>query len=65
MTVKSYAAIATGRPSISPMPVDGPVGREVAVAEPGVHVVGEHPVLDPGAGIEEEVEPLAHGELAQ
>ena len=28
---------------------DRAVGREVPVAEAGVHVVGEHPVLDPGA----------------
>ena len=44
---------------------DHSVGGEVAVAEPGVHVVGEQRVLDPRARVEQEVESLAHGELAQ
>ena len=39
---------------------DRAVGREVAVAEAGVHVVGEQPVLDPRARVEQQVEPLAH-----
>ena len=65
ITVKSYAATATA-PAVDLADAgDRAVGREVAVAEPGVHVVGEHPVLDPRAGIEQQVEPLADGELAE
>ena len=44
---------------------DRAVGGEVAVAEAGVHVVGEQPVLDPRAGVEQEVEAFADGELAE
>ena len=43
---------------------DHAVGREEAITEAGVHVVGEHAVLDPGAGIEQQVEAFAHGQLA-
>ena len=65
ITVKSYAATATLRPSISPTPVTEPSAARYRSPRPGIHVVGEHPVLDPGAGIEEQVEPLAHEELAE
>ena len=44
---------------------DRAVGREVALAEPGIHVVGEQRVLDPRAGIEQEIEALPDGELAE
>ena len=44
---------------------DRAVGREVTIAEPGVHVVGEQPVLDPRSRVEQQIEPFAHGELAE
>ena len=47
------------------MPVTAPSAARYRSPRPGVHVVGEHPVLHPRAGIEQEVEPLAHGELAE
>src|SRR5262249_44008844 len=39
--------------------------REITIREVRVHVVGEQPVLDPGSGIEQQVQPLAHSELAE
>jgi hypothetical protein len=38
---------------------------QVPIAEPGVHVVGEHRVLDPRPGVEKQVEPLANGQLPE
>ena len=44
---------------------DHAVGGEEPVAEACVHVIGEEAVLDPGPRIDEEIESLAHGQLAQ
>ena len=44
---------------------DRAVGREVAITEPGVHVIGEQRVFDPRSGIEQKVEPLANRQLAE
>ncbi len=57
-TVGSLAMTQTGRPSTRPDPGHHAVGREV-----GLVGVGEEPVLDEGAGIDEECETLAHGQL--
>ena len=64
-TVKSYAAIATRRPSIAPMPGDGTVGGEEPALVGAVHAVGEHAVLDPRTGIEQQVESFANRQLAE
>ena len=44
---------------------DRAVGGEVAIAETGVHVIGEQAVLDPRSGVEQEIEAFAHRELAE
>src|SRR5436305_62408 len=44
---------------------DRAVGGEVAIAETGVHVVGEQPVLDPCSRVDEQVEPVAHRQLPE
>src|SRR5207248_11623031 len=41
------------------------VGRKEPVAETRIHVIGEQAVLDPGTGIDEQVEPLTHRQLAE
>src|SRR5262249_6399867 len=44
---------------------DRTIRREVAITETGIHVVGEQSVLHPRSRIEQEVETLAHGQLAE
>ena len=41
------------------------VGREIAIAETLVHVIGQQPVFDPRARIEQQFEPFAHRQLAE
>ena len=66
-TVKSWLKTKTSRPSIVPWPVTTPSPRMCCVVEPelGRPVGDERVELDERPGIEQEVEALARGQLAE
>ena len=65
--MKSCAKTKTCRPSTVPVAGHHPVAGDALVAHPEVGAaVGDELVqLDEGAGVEQEVDPLARGELAR
>ena len=65
ITVKSYAATATLRPSISPTPVTEPSAARYRSPRPGSMWSASIPYSTHVPGIEQQVEPLAHEQLAE
>ena len=65
-TVKSYAQIATLRPSMAPMPATIPSAARYprSAWSTGSIESASMTELDEGPGIEQQVEPLPHGQLA-